>query len=378
MFGDSFTTARGIARSLTFDDRPLIVFWEVTKACSLACAHCRAKARPRPAPGELTTEEGLRLVEEIARFGSPTPRLVLTGGDPLERGDLVALVTEATARGIPVAVAPAASPRLTRAALDELKSAGAWGVAVSIDFAEETAHDAFRRSPGSFARACAAVRDARELGLWTQVNSVALRDNIEALPRLFSLVKEIGAHAWEVIPLIPTGRAARLPQLTPGEMDAVLHFLEDAGKYGVRVHAAETPASRRVALQRRAKGAKPPDDPLYAKMCAALTERHGEPLHETTPLGQTRSGAGVVFVSADGAVMPSGFLPLPVGNVRDERLTDLYRLHPLFQALRDTSRFKGPCGLCVYSEACGGSRARAFAATGDALGSDPSCPLATS
>ncbi|MHB8606375.1 MAG: TIGR04053 family radical SAM/SPASM domain-containing protein [Thermoplasmatota archaeon] len=361
----------------SYDEQPLIVFWEMTKACALACVHCRARAQRRPAPGELTTGEGLALIEEIARWGDPPPRLVLTGGDPLERADLLELVRAAHARGVSVALAPAASRLLTHDAIKDLALAGAWGIALSLDGASPGTHDAFRRFPGAFARVAEAIDWAQEAGLATQINTVAHRGNVDELPRIFTLVRELGVDAWEVIPLIPTGRAARLPALTPLEMESILHFLEDASGYGVRVHAAEAPASRRVALTRRRGGRGPLDDPLYARLRHGLVVRFGEPRESSGPLGTTRSGAGVVFVAADGAVMPSGFLPVSGGNVREVPLARVYREAPLFRALREPRRFERPCGTCEFRDACGGSRARAFAATGDPLGADPSCPRVT-
>ncbi len=354
-----------------FHDRPLIVFWEATKACALACVHCRARAHRRRDPTDLTTREALDLVEDVARFGAPVPRLVVTGGDPLERPDLVEIVAAARAAGVPVALAPAATPKLTRRSLEELRNAGAWGVAISVDAATAATHDDFRRSRGAFARALDALRDARDVGLVTQVNTVAHRGNLADLPAILRLTRDVGAAAWEVIPLIATGRAERLPPLAPREMECVLHFLHDAGAYGVRVHAAEAPASRRVAIE-RGGGAPPPADALYRELIAPLREL-GPPRPSDTPLGRTRSGHGVVFVGADGAVTPSGFLPATVGNVREASLREIYRNAPLMRALREPSGFRGACGTCDLREICGGSRARAFAATGDPLASDPSC-----
>ncbi|MHB8586457.1 MAG: TIGR04053 family radical SAM/SPASM domain-containing protein [Thermoplasmatota archaeon] len=364
--------------TVDFSARPQIVFWEITKACSLACAHCRATARPSPAPGELTTDEGLALIQDLAQL-DPAPRLVLTGGDPLERPDLLQLVRAAASRGIPVALAPAPSRRLNDRTLRDLKDAGAWGVALSIDFPDAAANDAFRRYPGALRIASTAIERARTMGLAAQVNTVAMRENLRDLPRLFSLVRSLGATAWEIIPIIPTGRAARFEPLQPLEMEALLHFLYDAGGFGLRVHAAEAPASRRVALARRAERDMDLSSlPLYVDLRAALMSAHGEPGPNREPLGRTRSGAGVVFIAASGSVMPSGFLPLACGNVRVRPVTDLYRESPVFRALREPALFKGPCGVCDYREVCGGSRARAFAATGDPLETDPSCRLAWS
>lgn len=360
---------------MAFRERPLVVFWEVTRSCSLACMHCRAKAQRRPSPGELTTEEALGLLDQVVAFGPPLPRLVFTGGDPLEREDLLILAREATRRGIPLAIAPAPSARLTVTALDGLRAAGVTRIAVSIDGATAETHDAFRRSPGSFAAAFAGLECARRIGLQTQVNTVVHPGNLDELVEIFGLVRAAGCDAWELIPLIPVGRAARLATLSSHEMEAVLHFIEDAAGYGMNVHAAETPTHRRVAFERRCGSLLRTHGPLHDRLRDALEARYGPVRSAGLPLGRTRSGDGVVFVSAEGRVAPSGFLPSFVGNVRAEGLVNLYRDDPTFRALRRPRSFARPCGDCTYSEMCGGSRARAFAATGNPLGEDPSCPL---
>jgi len=364
------------ASRVDLDRNPLLVCWEVTKACSLACTHCRAQARALPGPGELGTAEALRVIDDLARFDPPGPTVVLTGGDPPERPDLVELVRHAAGRGLKVAVAPAATPKLTRETLRTLHDAGASAVALSLDAGNAQDHDAFRRAPGSFARACQAVRDAAEVGLVPQVNTVAHPGNLGQMAEMFLLLRGLGAQSWEVIPLIATGRAraARLGLLDPTAMEVLFHFLVDAGGYGVRVYASEAPASRRVALQRRS-GARPPRDARYRALRDELVAALGPSQPSLGPLGRARSGSGFAFIAADGTLMPSGFLSVGVGNVREVPVSEMYRDHPLFRALRDPAGFAWPCGLCSWRDACGGSRARAYAATRDPFGADPSCRL---
>lgn len=354
-------------------DVPRVVYWETTKACPLACIHCRAVARLQPGPNELSHEEGVRLIEQVAAM-KPQPILVLTGGDPLMRPDLVKLVQAATERGLRTAVAPAPSGRLTTSALRGLRDAGAWGIAISLDDAGPAGHDAFRRRAGSFKAGCRALRAATDLGFFVQVNTVVHGGNLHRLPDIFLMVHGLGADSWEVIPLIPVGRAVGLRSLDRDEMESVYHFLDEVSGYGVRVRTGEAPAFRRVVLQRREEGNRNPRAGVWAERVYSRLGTAGIP---GSILGDTRSGAGVLFVAADGAIYPSGFLPQNAGNARVTPLLDAYRNRSLFRALREPSSFRGPCGRCPYTGVCGGSRARAFAA-GDALGSDPSCAYAPS
>ncbi|GAA6734373.1 TIGR04053 family radical SAM/SPASM domain-containing protein [Thermus oshimai] len=348
---------------------PYLVAWEVTHACLLACRHCRASAEAHPLPGELSTEEGLRLIEEVATY-RPKPLLLLTGGDPLAREDLFLLLGRARDLGLKVGLTPAATPLLTRAMVFRLKEAGVTRLALSLDGASPETHDAFRGEKGTFERTLKALAWAKEAGLPTQVNTTVTRDTWPEIRALPDLLKEMGVVLWSLFFLVPVGRGALLKQLSAQAFEEVLRWLYEVSKaYPFHVKTTEAHHFRRVVLQRRAEeGAR--DRALAA----------GESLHreyfqdgmEHSRLGVT-DGNGFVFVSATGDVAPSGFLPLYAGNVRERSLLDIYQNSPLFRALRDKDRLKGKCGVCEYRYVCGGSRARAWAETGDYLASEPRC-----
>ncbi|MFZ5850993.1 MAG: TIGR04053 family radical SAM/SPASM domain-containing protein [Actinomycetota bacterium] len=362
------------AAGIDYARRPMLVFWETTRACPLACRHCRASAQLQPLPGQLDPAEGLALVDQVAGFGRPRPVLVFTGGDCLLRADLFDLVDHAVGLGIPVALSPSVSPLLDPATVRRIADRGVKAVSVSLDGATPATHDTVRGIPGHFAQTVAALRDLVAQGLTVQVNTTVMRGNVTELADVARILRDTGVHIWEVFFLVHVGRGTAVAAISPAEHVAVCHFLYDAGGYGFTVRTVEAPFFRRVVAERRA-GGDPVDADLYGqlrdRLQAVLGPASHRPRAQTTA---TRDGKGILFVAHDGTVYPAGFLPLKLGNVRTRPLADIYRRHPLLRAIR-AGRFAGRCGRCGYADLCGGSRARAFAATGDPLGEDPACPL---
>ncbi len=191
-------THRKPVRHLRHDprQRPFIVIWEVTRACQLACVHCRADAIPLRDPLELTTDQGRGLLDEIASLGAPRPLIVLTGGDPFERPDLADLVAHGTAAGLSMALSPSVTPRFTRPTLTAMSEAGAKAVSISLDGASATTHDAFRQTSGVFDATEKAMALVRELGLRLQINTTVTADNVYELPRILKQVLDSGASLW--------------------------------------------------------------------------------------------------------------------------------------------------------------------------------------
>ncbi|GGC03627.1 TIGR04053 family radical SAM/SPASM domain-containing protein [Cellulomonas carbonis] len=366
-------------------DRPFIVIWEVTRACALACLHCRADAIVRRDPRELTTAEGFRLLDQLASFGAPRPLVVLTGGDPFERPDLTELVAYGTSLGLSVSLAPSVTPRLDRTILTALRDAGAKAVSVSVDGASAATHDAFRGVPGVFDATTAAVATVRDLGLRLQVNTTVTggaRGTVRELPQVLRAVLDAGASLWSLFFLVPTGRGRALEPLTPAEQEDVLHWLHEIGDL-VAVKATEAAHFRRLALQRAAAAEAGQDlDEAFPPGALRRELRAGTALalggverQRRTPRAPTdvNAGRGFAFVDHVGDVYPSGFLPVRAGSVRDDDFPTLYRTATLLRDLRDPARLGGRCGVCEFQDVCGGSRAQAFAATGDPLAEDPTC-----
>ncbi|GAB1692205.1 TIGR04053 family radical SAM/SPASM domain-containing protein [Krasilnikovia sp. M28-CT-15] len=362
-------------------DRPFIVIWEATQACPLACRHCRASARPWRDVGELSTDQATELMVQVAAFGEPPPLFVITGGDPFQRPDLMRLVRRGTELGLPMSVSPSGTPTLTRPALAALHEAGARAVSLSLDAAAPATHDAFRGVDGVYAVTTRAWRDAIDLGLKVQINTTVTRDNVADLPRIAAQVRDRGALLWSVFFLVPTGRGRRLHELDAQQTEDVLHLLYDIG-LTVPVKTTEAHHFRRVYLQRTilerrgvAAGQVLNLGPLYHRLRRELDELgllRAARRARRPPL-QVSAGNGFVFVSHRGDVHPSGFLPVAAGNVRHQRLADIYRTAPMFTALRDPGRLGGRCGACEFRTVCGGSRARAYAVTADMYAEEPAC-----
>lgn len=362
--------------------RPFIVIWESTRACPLACRHCRAEARPDRDPGELTTAEARELMRQVAAFGTPAPLFVITGGDPFSRPDLFELVRAGADLGLAVAVSPSGTPALTPANLRRLQQEGARALSLSLDGATAETHDGFRGVAGVYDWTMRAWEEAREMGMKVQVNTTVTRHDVEELPDIARLVHDRGAMTWSAFFLVPTGRGRALEQLTPAEVEDILNVLYDLGAV-VPVKTTELHHFRRVALQRRVLAERGADHvavlglgDLYRSLRARAVSL-GLPLdapeRRRRPPMDVNAGRGFVFVSHTGTVHPSGFLPLPAGDVRTTPLPEIYRDSPLFRALRDPGALGGRCGRCEFAAVCGGSRSRAYGTTGDALAEEPWC-----
>ncbi|MBK9179781.1 MAG: TIGR04053 family radical SAM/SPASM domain-containing protein [Acidimicrobiales bacterium] len=358
--------------------RPFLVIWEVTRACQLVCAHCRADSQHHRDPLELSTDEGRHLLDELAAYGPPRPIVVLTGGDPFEREDLADLVAHGAAAGLHVALSPSVTPRLTRSRLTELHAAGASAVSLSLDGATAATHDGLRGVPGVFEATLEAAALVREVGFRLQVNSTVTRANLAELPALLGTVADLQAWLWSVFFLVPTGRGGQLEPCDAEQVEEVLHWLHDVSDH-VAVKTTEAPHFRRVAIQRAAVDdvdAAFPPGPLRTRLRADTTALlgglHGHRRAPRPPLN-VNAGRGFAFVDRLGTVYPSGFLPLPAGSVREQPFRAIYRDSPLLRSLRDPAGFGGRCGRCEFREVCGGSRSHAYAVTGDPLAEDPSC-----
>ena len=342
-----------------YSQTPLNVYWEVTQACALACRHCRAEAVPHHHPLELTHNEGMSLLRQIADFGDPKPFLILTGGDPLEREDLYTLIEEAKRLGIGVSITPAATDALTRDVLVKLQDHGVEGLGLSLDGSTPERHDSIRRVPGTFERTMQAMEWAKELEMPLQVNTLAAAQTIDDIPAIYELLKPMAVARWSMFFLISVGRGRVLQPLEPDEAERLMAWIHDTSRQADFIVATtEAPSYRRVALERmRAEGMS------------------GEDIKQSGVYRGfgIRDGHGIMFVSNTGDICPAGFLPLVVGNVRKDSVVDVYRNAPVFKSLHDPSEFGGHCGVCEYHALCGGSRARAFAATGDPLEQDPLC-----
>ena len=368
---------------MDFDQRPFTVVWETTRACDLACVHCRATASPERNKSELTFEEAKKLVQSVKAFGAPYPLFILTGGDPAKRADIFDIIGHARAEGLRVAMTPSATPLMTRDAVRRFAEAGLVRLALSLDGKEALTHDSFRGVAGSFNRTLKILDWCREFGLETQIHTTVTRHVLHDLPAIAELIAERGIKLWALFLLIAVGRAARPDirrlNLNGRQFESLFHWLYDLTK---RVPFDVTPREgyhyRRVLLQRRAAELGVTAESLltdaenkdWTPADLAASARATKIVR--APLG-VNDGKGILFISHQGDVQPSGFLNLVGGNIQFQSLADLYRKSDVFVGVRDYAQLKGKCGVCEFKSICGGSRSRAYALTGDPMRSDPYC-----
>lgn len=354
-----------------FSQAPFLAIWETTQSCALACRHCRAEAILGRHPGELSTEEGKRLIESAARM--KTPIFILSGGDPFNRPDLEELIAHGKKSGLRMGTIPAATSNMTLERMQRVKEAGCDQLAFSIDGPAAALHDDFRGIPGAFEKTLEGIRIAHEVGLPLQVNTTFAAWNFQYLDQLVELVRGLGVVFWEVFFLIPMGRGKSVESITAEQFEIVferLHRLNEEESFIIKL--TEAPHYRRFVIHKERAAASSAEE--AGKRIKHILAR---PRGVKGSLGMSpqavNAGKGFVFIDHFGAVFPSGFLPISVGNVRQTPLPELYRESPLFQDLRDPKKLKGKCGACEFAGICAGSRARAYAVTGDPFASDPFC-----
>ncbi len=336
-----------------FAHSPRAVFFEATQACDLVCRNCRARPQTLRHPRELNTAGARLLLRQIGEFPRP-PLVEFTGGDPMKRPDLVELVRYGSRRGLEIALTVAATRLVTRKALARLARAGLRRVAIGLDGGEAEPHDRFRGVDGSYARTIEIIEWIHAEGLSLQVNTTVHPGLIPELESLARFVAGLGAAMWSLYFPVPVGCAAGLPRLSPEQYQtafAILACQIRVQPYLIKV--AEAPHFRRFLLEH--------DRPEFGP---GVNRRAYLPVND---------GKGVLFVSHTGLVYPSGFLPLVCGIFPDESLVDIYQHSPVLRELRSPNALRGKCRVCSYRAVCGGSRARAYAVTGDHLAAEPDC-----
>ena len=368
--------ARG---GLNYDETPFLAIWEITQSCDLACKHCRAAAQPMAHPDELTNAQAKDLIDQIAAMHIPI--FVFTGGDPMKRADVYELIEYASKKGVQVAVTPSATPLLTREAIFKMKEAGVVRLGISLDGSTPEIHDNFRGLSGAWARTIQAIEWAGEAGLPIQVHTTISRHNAHDLDNLCNLFETLNIVMWNVFFLVPVGRGQLDDLLSGEEFEHVFGKIYELSQRATfQVKTTEAMHYRRYRIQNKLEEKKmghgsghPGGHP------GAVAYEPGAPTantHERNMGWATRrvnDGKGFMFISHTGNVYPSGFLPIHAGSIKQTPLADIYREAPIFKALRDTSKLEGKCGACEFKEICGGSRARAYAVTGDPLAPEPCC-----
>lgn len=337
----------------SFDHSPMLVFYELTRACDLVCQHCRACAQKLRDPNELDTATSMRLIDQLSDFPEP-PMLILTGGDPLKRDDIYELIEYAISTGIDVSITPSATPLVNRDSIRRLRDAGISRMAISVDGSDAAIHDANRGVAGSFDHSMNVLRIARELGVETQINTTLTPANVDQIEAMGDRFGKLDIALWSVFFLIPVGRATEMARLNADECE-------------------EAFARLRAQAQLRPFMVKTTEAPHYRRYVIQNTSKRSESAPRGFIPAGVNDGKGVMFISHTGEIFPTGFLPIHCGDFPRESIVEVYQNSPTFKMLRDSDQLEGKCGVCEFRNVCGGSRARAFGVTGNPMAEEPDC-----
>lgn len=322
---------------------PFILAWELTKACNLDCLHCRASATPERDPAELNTDQGRRLLDDLAALG--TRMVILSGGEALMRPDALELARYGGRAGLRMTLATngaLVAPELARA----IKASGIVRVSVSLDGVAPEVHDRLRGRPGAFELAVSGIENLISAGVEVQVNTTVAAMNVHQMEAFPAFIASLKAVAWHVFFLVPTGRGHDLAPATIQEYRSMLEgFLAVYRQGGIECKATCAPQFYRMLAEA--------GEIVRTKGCLA--------------------GDGFGFVSSIGDVQPCGFLALACGNVKEKPFEEIWRCSPELVRLRQPQDLSGACGRCASQAVCGGCRARAYEILGDSMATDPIC-----
>jgi AdoMet-dependent heme synthase len=340
---------------------PKWIAWEITRRCNLHCVHCRSssemEAKGHP---DFTTEEAFRVIDDIAGYAKPV--VVLSGGEPLIRKDVFEIARHGTGKGLRMCLATNGT-LVTKDACADIKSSGIRIVSLSLDGSEESVHDDFRSQKGAFAGTINAARLFRENGIEFIVNSSFTKRNQEQIPKVYKLAKELGASAWYMFMIVPTGRGEEIMNelISKEDYEEILDWHYDMEKEEDTMLVRPTCA------------------PHYYRVVLQQSKKKGEKFNRRTLKFSTGGAKGCIagqlicLIDVDGNVLPCSYFPKPAGNIREKSFREIWENSELFRELRDFKKYKGKCGSCEYINVCGGCRARAYSMHGDYLAEEPFC-----
>jgi heme b synthase len=335
-----------------------MVAWELTRACNLACVHCRASAERGPYPEEFSTQECLRVMDEIAFISKPV--IILTGGEPLLRPDIFDLARYGTDKGFRMVMATNGT-LMTEETVQKMKASGIQRISVSLDGPGSETHDAFRKVKGAFETSLKGIELAKKGGLEFQINTTITQMNLHLIADILKLAVDLGAVAHHIFLLVPTGRGKELQDQEISALDyekTLNWFYEQRERVPLQLKATCAPHYYRILRQRAKKEGK-----------KIVPKEYGLDAMTRGCLG----GISFCFLSHVGQVQPCGYLELNCGNVRKQSFKEIWENSPVFLNLRNTDGYKGKCGICEYRKVCGGCRARAYESLGDYMNEEPYC-----
>lgn len=352
-------TSRSTAAESSVRLRPLQVTWEMTRSCGWKAVPPRtAKAAARD-PQQFSTAEAFHLIAEVAELH--VPLLAITGGDPLTRADLFPVIQFASNRSVRTSLTLFPTPELEPEIIAELKACGLMRAGFWLHGSTPTLNDSYRGTPGAHRRILELIAACHEAQLPVQVNTIVARRNFHEVESMVELLTRLDVMLWNVFFIVPASPEDSSQMLTADEHEKIFAKLYAASRY-VHFHIKTTEGQhyQRYVLQQRVRESRGRLTEAEVISCAVKS---------------VNDGKGSVFINYRGEVFPSRFLPLAAGNVTQQTLSEVYCDSPLFVSLRETSLLKGKCGRCQARTVCGGSRARAYAMTGDVFASDPCCAL---
>jgi heme b synthase len=335
-----------------------MVAWELTRGCNLACVHCRASAERGPYPGEFSTQECLRVMDEIASVSRPV--IILTGGEPLLRPDIFDLAHYGTDKGFRMVMATNGT-LMTEETVEKMKVSGIQRISVSLDGPGSETHDAFRKVKGAFETSLKGIELAKKGGLEFQINTTITQMNLHLIADILKLAVDLGAVAHHIFLLVPTGRGKELQDQEISALDyekTLNWFYEQRERVPLQLKATCAPHYYRILRQRAKKENK-----------KIVPKEYGLDAMTRGCLG----GISFCFLSHVGQVQPCGYLELNCGNVRKQSFKEIWENSPVFLNLRNMDGYKGKCGICEYRKVCGGCRARAYESSGDYMNEEPYC-----
>jgi heme b synthase len=339
---------------------PKWLAWEVTGRCNLNCIHCRASSSMTSHDTDFTTEEARKLIDDITSFCSPV--LVLSGGEPLLRPDLFEIARYGTEKGLRMCIATNGT-LVTDDVCAKMKESGIRIVSLSLDGSTAVVHDDFRKQAGAFEATLRAAETFNRNGIKFIVNSSFAKRNQHDIADTYRLAKRIGAHAWYMFMIVPTGRGEKILSelISKEDYEEILewHYQMEKNETDMLVRPTCAPHYYRVRLQK--------------------AREEGLKIQPRTLSFSTGGGKGcicaqtIAFIDSKGNVQPCSYFPVVAGNVKKQHFREIWYHSELFESLRAFEKYKGRCGECEYLNVCGGCRARADAVLEDYLQEEPFC-----
>ncbi len=340
---------------------PKWIAWEITRRCNLRCVHCRSSSEMEmKGHPDFSTEEAFRILDDIASYAQPV--VVLSGGEPLTRKDVFEIAQYGTDKGLRICLATNGT-LVTDEVCEKIKASGVRIVSLSLDGADEAVHNDFRNEKGAFAGTVNAAKLFKKHGIEFIINSSFTKRNQQQIPMVYKLAKELGATAWYMFMIVPTGRGEEIMNelISKEDYDKILDWHYDMEKEEdlLLVRPTCAPHYYRVQLQR--------------------AKEDGEKVKRRTLKFSTGGSKGclagqlICLIDVDGNVLPCSYFNLPAGNVREKSFREIWEGSEIFKDLRDFKKYKGRCGSCEYVTVCGGCRARAYSVYGDYLEEEPFC-----